>query len=245
MQRMRHRSFVAVVGHRPDLVREDGAAQVLRNLGAEVRGLDLWADPAELFLAGDDAVRCVVVEVGARPDLGQLTLRALRREPRLEEVGALLAIAHEQVARFDPQWGFDDFVLTPLVPAELYARVRAVEWRRSEFSNEERTKIGDIVIDRAAHEVSVQGAGISLTAREFALLCHLAERRGRVVSRDELLEHVWGDDYDGGPRTIDIHVRRLRAKLGPALDLVTFRGAGYRLGGAKPSASERADRGEP
>ena len=74
------------------------------------------------------------------------------------------------------------------------------------------------------------GELIGLTAREFDLLAYLADHRGKVVSRAELLERVWGSSYDGGPRTIDIHVRRLRAKLGPDLDLLTFRGSGYRLG---------------
>lgn len=227
---MRRRSFVAVVGHAPELGREDGAAQILRQLGAEVRTLDLWQEAASLFHAEDEVARALIVEAAARPDVGVLVLRSLRREPRLEGVGALLAVQHEHVSRVDPGGGFDDFVLMPFVPAELYARVRALEWRRSEFSTEERLKVGDLVVDRAAREAIHQGAVVALTAREFDLLVYLADRRGRVVSRTELLKRVWGPTYEGGPRTIDIHVRRLRAKLGPSLDLTTFRGAGYRLG---------------
>ncbi|MFO0550841.1 MAG: response regulator transcription factor [Polyangiaceae bacterium] len=222
--------FIAVVGHGPDLEREDGAPALLRQLGAEVRTLDLWDEPLDMFHNDEEVPRAVVVEAGARADVGTLVLRRLRREPRLAGVGAILAILHTQVASLDPASGFDDFVLTPYVPAELYARVRAVEWRRSEFSTEERVKLGPIVIDRAAREVTAGGAVIGLTAKEFELLVYLADRRGKVVSRGELLERVWGNDYEGGPRTIDIHVRRLRAKLGTDLDLVTFRGAGYRLG---------------
>jgi hypothetical protein len=204
--------FVAVVGYGPDLEREGGSASVLRQLGADVRTLDLWADAAELFAfhAGasqrlEAIARAIVVEVG--------------------------------VSRHDPTSGFDDFVLLPLVPAELYARVRAVEWKRSEFSTEERLKVGELVIDRAAREVLVAGTVVALTAREFDLLVFLADRRGRVVRRAELLEGVWGPSYEGGPRTIDIHVRRLRAKLGGAFELTTSRGTGYRLvgpGGSHP-----------
>lgn len=235
--------FVAVAGHAADLEREGAAATLLRALGAEVRTIDLWDDADALFASEDDEARVLVVEAGARPDVATLALRSLRREGRLAGVGALLAVTHDQVGRLDPSSGFDDFVLTPIVPAELYARIRAIEWRKAEFSSEERVKIGDIVIDRAAHEVSLFGAVIALTAKEFALLCHLAERRGRVVSRSELLERVWGSRYEGGPRTVDIHVRRLRAKLGPSLDLTTSRGAGYKLGGVVEGPRPRHDDG--
>src|SRR6185312_3584325 len=132
--------------------------------------------------------------------------------------------------------------------AELYARIRLLEWRRSEFATEERMKVGAIVIDRAAHEVLLDGASVSLTAKEFALLAYLAERRGKVVSRDELLRRVWGNRYEGGVRTVDIHVRRLRAKRGQALPLSTLRGSGYKLDPnvpAKAGESHRAPAAGP
>ncbi len=241
---MSARRIIAVVGHGPDLGREEGASRTLRQLGAEVRAIDLWDEPAALFVGEPVEVRAVVVEGGARPDLAVAVLRGLRREPRLERSAALAALSHDQVARLDPAGGFDDFVLCPFVPAELYARIRMLEWRRSEFSTEERTKVGDLVIDRSAHEVSSGGGVVPLTAREFALLAYLAERRGRVVSRDELLRKVWGGNYDGGARTIDIHVRRLRAKLGAALDLRTYRGAGYKLAAPAEPLDEEPSRAE-
>jgi len=217
------------VGHAPDLEREESAAHVLRALGAEVRTLDLWEEPKGLFERAEDQVRAVLIEAAARPDLAVAALRALRRDDRLEGVGTLVAVAVDQVARLDPTSGFDDFVLCPYVPAELYARIRAVEWRHSEFATEERVKVGSVVIDRSAHEVTVGGSSVSLTAKEFALLSYFCERRGRVVTRLELLKRVWGSEYEGGARTVDIHVRRLRAKLGVALDLSTVRGSGYKL----------------
>jgi DNA-binding response OmpR family regulator len=222
-------AYIVVVGHGPDLEREDGACNVLRALGARVRSLDLWDDPAAAAPSDDESVRAIVVEAVDRPDLAALVLRAIRREPRLAQCGALVAVSHQQVAHLDPAAGFDDFVMLPYVPAELYARIRNVEWRRSEFSNDERLKIGRIVIDRHGHEVMVDGVRVNLTAREFGLLVFLCDHRGRVVSREKALREVWGESYQGGARTIDIHVRRLRSKLGEALPLQTLRGAGYKI----------------
>jgi DNA-binding response OmpR family regulator len=227
---MAGRALIGIVGHGPELEREEGAANTLRGLGAEVSTIDLWDEPSLLF-KGDDQVevRSLIVEALDRPDLAIAALRALRREPRLKDAGALLAVTAPQVARVDPASGFDDFVLAPYVPAELYARLRILDFRRSEFATEERMKVGSIVIDRAAREVLLNGASVTLTAKEFALLAYLCERRGKVLSREELLRRVWGSRYEGGARTVDIHVRRLRVKLGAALPLATLRGSGYKL----------------
>jgi DNA-binding winged helix-turn-helix (wHTH) protein len=222
-----------VIGHGPMLDREEGAVGTLAQLGAQVRSLDLWDDPVNLIRDDDEELeikpRALVFEALDRPDLAVAALRAVRREPFFDSVGAIMAVTVGQVARIEPSSGFDDFVLHPYVPEELYGRIRALEWRRSEFATEERHKVGEIVVDRAGHEVSVGGRPISLTAKEFALLAYLCERRGKVLSRDHLLARVWGNRYEGGPRTVDIHVRRLRAKLGDALPLETLRGSGYKL----------------
>jgi DNA-binding response OmpR family regulator len=223
-----------VVGHGPLLERETGAASVLRQLGARVITADLWDDPSLLLpedIPGKQPalVRALVIEALDRPDLAAAALRAFRREPRLEQVGAIVAIGESQVARLEPSLGFDDFVLAPYVPSELYARIRQLEWKRSEFANEERLKIGTLVIDRSAREVLVDGRAIALTVKEFSLLLFLCEQRGKVKSREQLLARVWGSSYEGGARTVDIHVRRLRAKLGTAFPLQTLRGAGYKL----------------
>lgn len=225
-------AFIGVVGHGPLLEREDGASQTLRALGSEVRTIDLWDDPVNLYEndpALEGRARALLFEALDRPDLAIAALRAVRREPTLDGVGALIAVTVGQIARVEPSSGFDDFVLHPYVPGELYARIRAVEWKRSEFATEERHKVGPIVVDRASHEVSNAGRPVSLTAKEFSLLVYLCERRGKVLSRDHLLARVWGNRYDGGPRTVDIHVRRLRAKLGESLPLETLRGSGYKL----------------
>jgi DNA-binding response OmpR family regulator len=224
---------VAVVGHGPLLEREDGAVATLRQLGATVRTLDLWDDPMNLFEEDqpeqEARPRALLFEALDRPDLAIAALRAVRKEQTFDSVGAIISVTVGQIARVEPSSGFDDFALHPYVPEELYARIRAVEWRRSEFATEERHKVGTLVVDKAAHDVTLGGRPISLTAKEFALLAYLCERRGKVLSRDHLLARVWGNRYDGGPRTVDIHVRRLRAKLGDALPLETLRGSGYKL----------------
>ncbi len=238
------RSFVGVVGHGPMLDREDGAASTLRQLGATVRTLDLWDDPVNLIADDDDDLgirpRALVFEALDRPDLAIAALRAVRKEPYFDNVGAIIAVTVGQIARIEPSSGFDDFVLHPYVPEELYGRIRSLEWRRSEFATEERHKVAGIVVDKAGHEVYVDGKPVQLTAKEFSLLAYLCERRGKVLSREHLLARVWGNRYEGGPRTVDIHVRRLRAKLGAALPLETLRGSGYKL--RAPDADDKSDR---
>jgi DNA-binding winged helix-turn-helix (wHTH) protein len=222
---------VLVVGHRPQVESSDSAAAMLRQLGADVHTQDLWDDFGAVIERArtGGGIRAMVFEAGERPDLASAALRAARKVSELSETPTLIALPPRQITTYDPSSGFDDFIIVPCVPAELYARIRALEWRRSEFATEERLKIGAIVVDRAAHEVSVDGRQVVLTAKEFALLAFLAANRGRVYSRDALLARVWGNRYEGGARTVDIHVRRLRAKLGDALPLETLRGAGYKL----------------
>lgn len=224
-------AFVVVIGHGPDLEAPEGAAALLRTLGADVRTLDLWEEGHELFTQPDARARAIVIEAGERPDLAVAALRAVRKTPELAETPAIVAVPPRQIASVDPSSGFDDFIVLPCVPVELYARIRQLEWKRSEFATEERLKVGSLVVDRAAHEVVVDGRTVQLTAKEFALLAFLAQNRGRVFTRETLLARVWGARYEGGPRTVDIHVRRLRMKLGDALPLETLRGAGYKLRG--------------
>lgn len=238
--------FVAVIGHGPQLDRPDGARTILADLGANVRILDLWDDPLGLFENDPQMLgkpRALLFEALDRPDLAIAALRVVRKEQIFDNIGALIAVTVGQMARVEPSSGFDDFVLHPYVPEELYARIRAVEWRRSEFATEERHKVGPIVVDQASHEVTNNGRPVSLTAKEFALLVYLCESRGKVLSRGHLLSRVWGNRYDGGPRTVDIHVRRLRAKLGDEFPLETLRGSGYKL--RRPDREPEEDEPEP
>jgi DNA-binding response OmpR family regulator len=154
-------------------------------------------------------------------------LRALReREPRIP---LLAVIERRDVERFHWEEVADE-VLFPGTP-EGEIRLRFALTRRRTGAGEETTiRLGPIALDASTYRVSIEGAPLDLTFKEFELLRYLAERRGRVYTRPALLREVWGYDFYGGTRTVDVHVRRLRAKLGPAHEglIETVRGVGYR-----------------
>ena len=173
----------------------------------------------------------VVLDAGDDLNLALQGRKALLTDPALAEVPTLLVVSVARLAGLDFSLGFDDFLLSPVVPAELYARLRQLDWRSANFGSEEVIKLGDLVIDLAGYEVRISGRSVEMTHQEFELLRFLAQNRGRVYSREQLLQNLWGFDYSGGTRTVDIHIRRLRAKLGPMLGalIVTIRNVGYKM----------------
>jgi len=124
--------------------------------------------------------------------------------------------------------GADDYVGKPFSPRELVARIKAILRRTDGEGPQERLVLGDIELNSAAREVRVAGRSVDLRAKEFDLLAFLMENRGVVVSRDTLLDRVWGMEYAGGSRTVDVHVAQLRSKLGRPSLIRTIRGAGYK-----------------
>ncbi len=202
---------------------EAAAGGALRDLGCAVRERLAVTPPGELV----DGVDAVFVEACGDGELGAFVIRRVRRVA--SRIPLLLGIERSQLARIDPAWGHDDFVLIPYDPHELVARLRASEWRASEFAGPERVKVGPLVLDVANHEARVGPTPIVLANREFELLLFLARGRGRVLRRGEILAAVWGQRVEQGGRSLDVHVRRLREKLGGALQLLTVRGVGYRL----------------
>ena len=129
--------------------------------------------------------------------------------------------------------GADDYITKPFGMMEFIARVRAVLRRTGREDKDNATlQIGDLQILVQQHQVLVAGQKVTLTLKEFELLKFLMENQGLVLSRDRLLGHVWGYDFDGETRTVDVHIRTLRQKLGPCGELIeTVRGVGYRIGG--------------
>jgi DNA-binding response OmpR family regulator len=221
--------WILVIGPERVLERPEGAVACLQELGCAVETADLWDPFGEPRLTRPPPA-AVLVEAIDEIDAARAALAKLRSAAPLADVPVLVAVSVSSLGRLDLGDGFDDLVLVPFVPAELYVRIRRAEWRRSEFSAQERIKMGRLFIDLAAHEVSVDERSVELTQQEFALLAFLCQHRGRVFTRQQLLERVWGVDFYGGSRTVDIHVRRLRAKLGSAVDnLETMRGVGYKM----------------
>jgi DNA-binding response OmpR family regulator len=142
--------------------------------------------------------------------------------------GGLAVVAHD--------WGMDDVVLHTCGPAELEARIRlAIGRLHAERDQDEPDahviRSGEVVVDDASYTATIGSRALDLTFKEFELLKYLAQHPGRVFTRDQLLQEVWGYDYFGGTRTVDVHVRRLRAKLGPEHETLigTVRNVGYRF----------------
>jgi len=143
-------------------------------------------------------------------------------------VPLLLVLAESDLPAVSSDWGLTDFVLDTASTAEIDARIRLLA--ASAESNAVISS-GDIVIDDTAYSASVRGVPLDLTYTEFELLKYLVQHPGRVFSREHLLTDVWGYDYYGGMRTVDVHIRRLRAKLGPEHEALigTVRNVGYRF----------------
>jgi DNA-binding response OmpR family regulator len=181
-----------------------------------------------------DAPPAEVILVDARRDLVQAKgLCRLLRTTGLD--CPLLAIVTEGgLAALSPEWGLDDVLLQTAGPAEVEARLRLAVGRVSLSEPDDvpgEIRSGDLSIDEATYTARLRGRVLDLTFKEFELLKYLAQHPGRVFTRAQLLQEVWGYDYFGGTRTVDVHVRRLRAKLGAEYESLigTVRNVGYRF----------------
>lgn len=159
--------------------------------------------------------------------------KELKRVPETAETPIIMLTARgEEVDRIvGLELGADDYVVKPFSPREIILRVRAVLRRHNPGEPNRQTWIRDgLAVDLEAHKAEVDGDEVLLTATEFKLLAELIRNQGRVQTRDQLLNTVWGYEFDGYARTVDTHVRRLRQKLGAYSHMVeTVRGVGYRL----------------
>ncbi|MGD0713602.1 MAG: response regulator transcription factor [Gaiellaceae bacterium] len=173
-------------------------------------------------------VRLVVLDIGLPGIDGFEVCRQMRAHSKVPIL--MLTARDEEPDRVAGlELGADDYVAKPFSPRELAARIKAI-LRRAEQRNEDDVLAArEIVVRRDSHDVTVAGAAIDLTGKEFDLLACFLEHPGIVLSREKLLDLVWGITYPGGTRTVDVHVAQLRRKLGDPEAIRTVRGAGYKL----------------
>ena len=145
-------------------------------------------------------------------------------------VPVVLVLTEGGLTAVNGDWGIDDVLLEGAGPAEADARIRLAIDRRSQDPAQSKIQASGVTIDEASYSAKVHGRALDLTFKEFELLRFLATHPSRVFTREQLLSEVWGYDYFGGTRTVDVHVRRLRAKLGDSESLIgTVRNVGYRF----------------
>ena len=160
-------------------------------------------------------------------------LKKLRMRPDTRKLPIIMLTArgseYDTVVGLDS--GADDYIPKPFRMMELISRIRAL-LRRAEDSGAEEYQIGKLYVNPAKHIVTVNQEAVSLTLKEYEILCLLLKNSGMVLSRTQLLNQIWGYEFDGESRTVDVHIRTLRQKLGEAGDLIeTVRGIGYKIGG--------------
>ena len=223
------------------------SAEVLPALGLLAHNVRILPAEASVLV---DVPDVDVILVDARRDLPGT--KSLTRLLATTGLGCpIIVIATEGgFSAVSAEWGIDDVMLDTSGPAEVDARIRiavgkhhAVIALSDPHSGEIRT--GDVVIDESSYTARLKGNVLDLTFKEFELLKYLAQHPGRVFTRAQLLQEIWGYDYFGGTRTVDVHIRRLRSKLGPEFEAIigTVRNVGYRFtmptGGKESSINER------
>jgi DNA-binding response OmpR family regulator len=220
---------ILVVDDEPDVVELVGFN--LKNAGFEV--LSAGHGEEALAKARSHSPQLIVLDVMIPERDGLEVCKILRRDPATASIPIIMLTA--KAAEIDRvlglELGADDYVTKPFSPRELVLRVKGI-LKRGHRNDEkpDRIEFGEMKIDLPRHELTIKGKRVDLTATEFKLLSLLAQRRGRVQTREQLLKDVWEYDNMIDTRTVDTHVRRLREKLGPAAKyLDTVRGVGYRF----------------
>ncbi len=188
------------------------------------------ADRGAALVASEQPV-LVILDVGLPGSTDGLGLCRQIRERGATPILILTARDSEIDRVVGLELGADDYVTKPFSPREVVARVKAILRRASAVPvATSRLSHGSIAVDAARRDVTVDGETIALTTREFDLLAYLMQHTGVVLSRQQLLDGVWGPGWHGDERTVDVHVRQLRRKLGDGFELTTVWGVGYRLG---------------
>ena len=184
------------------------------------------AEPASLITAPT----CDLILIDARYDLASSKSLCKILNTTGVTVPLILILTEGGLTAVSADWGVDDVILEGAGPAEADARIRLALGRQAQDKSSNKIQASGVVIDEASYSAKVHGKPLDLTFKEFELLRFLATHPSRVFTREQLLSEVWGYDYFGGTRTVDVHVRRLRAKLGDLESLIgTVRNVGYRF----------------
>ena len=178
----------------------------------------------------------ILLDIMLPEEDGLQVLNKLRSAPATQQLPVMMLTAkgseYDKVIGLDQ--GADDYLAKPFGMMELSARVRALLRRGSATQFCETYQIGQLSVNPSKHVVMVEGREVLLTYKEFELLCFLLQHQGFVLDRDRILNQIWGYEFDGESRTVDVHIRTLRQKLGPCGDYIeTIRGFGYKMGGEK------------
>lgn len=203
----------------------------LETTGFKARGV---GNGNELMKALKEEIpELILLDIMLPGDDGYTILEQLKSMPSVKEVPVIMVTAKE--AEFDKvkglEGGADDYITKPFGMMEFVARVKAVLRRSARQNEDKELHYDELYLNVGRHEVRYREEKVDLTRKEFELLQYLLENKGLVMTRNQILCHVWGYDFDGETRTVDVHVRTLRQKLGEAGNLIeTVRGVGYRIG---------------
>ena len=205
----------------------------LETIGLKARG---FADGSAFMEAlAFDTPELILLDIMLPGDDGLELLKKLKSSPKTKGIPVIMVTAkgseYDKVVGLDS--GADDYVTKPFGMMELVSRIKAVLRRSGKVEDRMDMETSGVHIDVKKHQVTVDGKEISLTLKEFELLEKLMRNQGIVLTRDQLLTEIWGYDFDGETRTVDVHIRTLRQKLGEKGEIIqTVRGVGYRVGGA-------------
>ena len=210
------------------LYQTEGASvlrQDLSSLDFDVEAVTLRDAEAAMM---DPTVDVMVMEAASNLEE---TKHLLESQARPSRAPLLLVMRQEQLMGLDATWPVDDFVVLPVAHDELLLRVRRSIWRKTGIDTANVLRKDDLMLDLANYKVFVAEQPVTLTFKEFELLRFLMTNRGKVFTREALLNRVWGYEYFGGARTVDVHIRRLRAKIetGTTVYIETVRNVGYRF----------------
>jgi len=200
---------------------------LLKDAGYTVYPSDTIKDTVDQFYS--KKLDLIIVDVESWKEAGVKTYKDLRHELATKDFASIIIIPVALMENVEFSLAFDDFIIKDGNPKEVPLRIKQLLWRKSRLDTENIIKINDLILDLNSYEVAVKGKRIYLTYKEYELLKFLVLNRGRVFTRDVLLDKVWGYDNYAGTRTVDIHIQRLRTKLGGGSSsfVQTVRNVGY------------------